>query len=63
MSRMSMPFNPKRVRAYDFEFGAGGNRLGCNLRLDDGSLLFIHDSEITAEIEQFISSLGPPTTN
>ena len=63
MSRMSLPFNPKRVRAYDFEFSAGGNRLGCNLRLDDGSLLFIHDSEITAEIEQFISSLGPPTAN
>ena len=60
MSRMSLPFNPKRVRAYDFEFGAGGNRLGCNLRLDDGSFLFIHDSEITAEIEQFVSSLGPP---
>ena len=60
---MSLPFNAKRVRAYDFEFGAGGNRLGCNLRLDDGSLLFIHDSEITAEIEQFISSLGPPTAN
>jgi hypothetical protein len=33
------------------------------LRLDDGSLLFIHDSEITAEIEQFISSLGPPSAN
>jgi hypothetical protein len=63
MSRMSLPFDPKRIRAYEFEFGAGGNRLGCNLRLDDGSLLFIHDSEITAEIEQFISSLGPPTAN
>jgi hypothetical protein len=23
MCRMSLPFNPKRVRAYDFEFGAG----------------------------------------
>jgi hypothetical protein len=63
MSGMSLPFNPKRVRAYDFEFGAGGNRLGCNLRFDDGSLLFVHDSEITSEIEHFISSLGPPTAN
>jgi len=63
MSRMSLPFDPKRIRSYEFEFGAGGNRLGCNLRLDDGSLLFIHDSEITAEIEQFISSLGPPAAN
>jgi hypothetical protein len=61
MSRMSLPFDPKRVRDYEFEFGAGGNRLGCNLRLDDGSVLFIHDSEITPELEQFISSLGPPT--
>jgi hypothetical protein len=48
MCRMSLPFNPKRVRAYDFEFGAGGNRLGCNLRFDEGSLVFIRDSEITA---------------
>jgi hypothetical protein len=63
MSQMTLPFNPKRVRAYDFEFGAGGNRLGCNLRFDDGSRLFIHDSEITAEIEQFISSLGSPESN
>jgi hypothetical protein len=63
MCRMSLPFDPKRVRAYEFEYGAGGNRLGCNLRLDDGSHLFIHDSKITAEIEQFISSLGPPTTH
>jgi hypothetical protein len=60
---MSLPFDPKRVRAYEFEFGAGGNRLGCKLRLDDGSNLFIHDSEITVEIEQFISSLGPPTAD
>jgi hypothetical protein len=38
-----------------------GNRLGCKLRFDDGSLLFILDSQITPEIEQFISSFGPPT--
>jgi hypothetical protein len=58
---MSLPFDSKRVRGYEFEFGAGGNRLGCKLRFDDGSLLFILDSQITAEIEQFISSLGPPS--
>lgn len=61
MSRMSLPFDTKRVRGYDFEFGPGGNRLGCKLRFDDGSILFILDSQITPEIEQFISSLGPPT--
>jgi hypothetical protein len=58
---MSLPFDPKPIRAYEFEFGAGGNRLGCKFLLDDGSLLFVHDSQITPEIEQFISSLGSPT--
>jgi hypothetical protein len=61
MSRMSLPFDPKRIRGYEFEFGAGANRLGCKLRFDDGSILFILDSQITPEIEQFIASLGPPT--
>jgi hypothetical protein len=32
-----VPFDAKRVRSYEFEFRAGGNRLGCKLRLDDGS--------------------------
>jgi hypothetical protein len=59
---MNLPFDPKRVRDYEFEFGAGGNRLGCKLRLDDGSFVFINESQITPDIEQFISSLGPPTT-
>ena len=58
---MSLPFEAKRVREYAFEFGAGGNRLGCKFLLDDGSLLFINESQITPEIEQFISSLGSPT--
>jgi hypothetical protein len=58
---MSLPFDAKRVRAYEFEFGAGGQRLGCKFLFDDGSLLFTHDSQITPEIEQFISSLGSPT--
>jgi hypothetical protein len=57
---MSLPFDTKRVREYAFEFGAGGNRLGCKFRLNDTSLLFVNESEITPEIEQFISSLGPP---
>jgi hypothetical protein len=30
------------------------------LRLEDGSLLFILDSQITPEIEHMISSFGPP---
>jgi hypothetical protein len=58
---VSLPFDAKRVRAYEFELGAGGQRLGCNFLFDDGSLLFVHDSQITPEIEQFISSLGSPT--
>jgi hypothetical protein len=61
MKAVSLPFDTKRVRAYEFEFGAGGNRLGCKFLLDDGSLLFVNDSQIAPEIEQFISSLGPPT--
>jgi hypothetical protein len=52
---------PSRFRAYDIEFGAGGNRLGCQFRLDDGSLLFVHESDITTEIESVIASLGSPT--
>ena len=60
---MSLPFDAKRVRAYEIEYGAGGNRLGCKFRLDDGSLLFVHDSELTPEIEQLIASLGSPTEN
>ena len=59
---MSLPFDTKRVRGYAVEFGAGGQRLGCEFRLHDGSVLFVSDSQITPEIEQFISSLGSPTT-
>lgn len=58
---MSLPFDAQRVREYAFEFGAGGNRLGCKFILDDGSSLFVNESQITPEIEQFISSLGSPT--
>jgi len=58
---MSLPFAPNRFRAYEIEFGAGGQRLGCKVLLDDGSLLFVHESEITPEIETLIASLGSPT--
>jgi len=58
---MSLPFDAKRVREYEVESGAGGQRLGYKFRLDDGSMLFVHESEITPEIEHFISSLGSPT--
>ena len=58
---MSLPFDAKRVREYAVEFGAGGQRLGCKFRLDDGSQVFVHESQITPEIEHFISSLGSPT--
>jgi hypothetical protein len=58
---MSLPFAPNRFRAYEIEFGAGGLRLGCKFLLDDGSLLFVHESEITSEIETLMASLGSPT--
>jgi hypothetical protein len=56
-----LPFDAKRVREYAVEFGAGGQRLGCKFSLDDRSVLFVHESQITPEIEHFISSLGSPT--
>ena len=58
---MSLPFDPKRSRAYEIEFGAGGQRLGCKFLLDDGSLLFVHESQITPEIDSLMESLGSPT--
>jgi hypothetical protein len=58
---MSLPFAPNRFRAYEIGFGAGGQRLGCKFLLDDGSLLFINESEITSEIETLMASLGSPT--
>jgi hypothetical protein len=58
---MSLPFDPKRSRAYEIEFRAGGQRLGCKFLLDDGSLLFVHESEITREIDSLMASLGSPT--
>ena len=58
---MNLPFDPKRFRAYEIESGAGGNRLGCKFLLDDGSLLFIRETQITPEIESLMASLGSPT--
>jgi hypothetical protein len=58
---MTLPFDPKRIRAYEIEFGAGGQRLGCKFLLDDGSIVFVHESEITPEIEALMASLGPST--
>jgi hypothetical protein len=58
---MRLPFDPKRFRAYEIECGAGGQRLGCKFLLDDGSLLFVHESQITSEFESLMASLGSPT--
>ena len=58
---MSLPFDLRRIRSYELEFGAGGQRLGCKFLLDDGSLLFVGESEITPEIETLMASLGSPT--
>ena len=58
---MSLPFDLKRIRAYELEFGAGGQRLGCKFMLDDGSFLFVSESEITSEIETLMASLESPT--
>ena len=58
---MGLPFDGKRFREYEFEFGAGGQRLGCKFMLDDGSIQFVSESEITPEIETLMASLGSPT--
>ena len=58
---MSLPFELRRIRAYELEFGAGGQRLGCKFLLDDGSLVFVNESEITSEIETLMASLGSPS--
>ena len=58
---MIPPFDSKSLRAYEVEFGANGQRLGCKFLSDDGSLLFVHESQITPEIESVIASLGSPT--
>jgi len=58
---MSLPFDSKHFRAYEIEFGAGGQRLGCKFMLDDGSVLFVNESEIKPEIETLMASLGSPT--
>ena len=58
---MSVPFAPNRFRAYEIEFGAGGQRLGCKFLLDDGSLQFVSESEITPDIEMLMASLGSPS--
>ncbi|MGD1096683.1 MAG: hypothetical protein ABSB35_32395 [Bryobacteraceae bacterium] len=57
---MNLPVDPKRICAYEIEFGAGGQRLDCKFLLDDGSLLFLHESRITPEIESLLASLGSP---
>jgi hypothetical protein len=58
---MTLPFDAKRITAHEIEFGAGGQRLGCKFLLDDGSIGFVHESEMTPEIESLMASLGSPT--
>ena len=58
---MALPFDSKHFRAYEIEFGAAGQRLGCKFMQDDGTLLFVGESEITPEIESLMASLGSPT--
>jgi hypothetical protein len=48
---MTLPFDPKRSRAYEIEFGAGGQRLGSKFMLEDGSTFVISESEIDSEVE------------
>jgi len=47
---MTLPFDPKRCRRYEIQFGAGGQRLGCKVLLDDGSVQFVSESEVTSEV-------------
>ena len=61
MIRRMLPVAPNRIRAYEVEFGAGGQRLGCKFLLDDSTLMFVGESEITPEIESLMASLGSPT--
>jgi hypothetical protein len=58
---VSLCAHSKRLRAYEIEFGADQSRLGCNFLFDDGSVLFVHESQITSEIEALMASLGSPT--
>jgi hypothetical protein len=58
---MSLPFEPKRFIAYEIEFGTGGHRLRCKFLLDDGSLLFVHETQMTHEVESLIANPGSPT--
>lgn len=58
---MSLPFDTKRILAYRIERGAGRQRLGCEFNLNDGSIVFVDESQITPEIERIISSLGSPS--
>lgn len=60
-TRMSLPFDGKRLRAYELEVGAGGQRLGPKFMLEDESIQSVGESEITPEIETLIASLGPQT--
>ncbi len=60
-TRMNLSFDPKGIRSYEIEFGAAGQRLGCTFHFDDGSLTFIHESEMTDEVESLMASLGSPT--
>ena len=60
-TRMSLPFDAKRLRAYELELGAGGQRLGCKFMLDDETIQFVSESEITSEIETLMASIGSPT--
>jgi hypothetical protein len=57
---MGLPFDSKHFRGYEID-GAGGQRLGCKFLLDDGSLLFVHETQISPEVESLIASLGSPT--
>jgi hypothetical protein len=50
-----------RDHSIDFRVGMklglrGGQRLGCKFLLDDGSLLFVNESEITSEIESLMGT-------
>jgi hypothetical protein len=58
---MNLPFDPKRIRSYKIDLGAAGQRLGCTFLFDEGSVVFVHESDITAEVESLMASLGSPT--
>jgi hypothetical protein len=58
---MNLPFDPQRFPAYETEFGLARIGWDASSLLDDSSLLFVHETHLTPEIESLMATLGSPT--